>query len=251
MSEGAPGFAHPFIAADAAALGAAAAAHAAARIRALAARHGRFAVVFATGASQLATLRALTAMDLPWRQIVGFHLDEYIGLSAGHPASFRWYLREELAAKAPFAAFHFIAADAADAAAACGEYARLLAAEPPRLGLIGIGENGHLAFNDPGEADFDDPEAVKIVTLDSACRNQQVAEGWFPRLEDVPARAITLTIPAIMQIPELVVSVPGERKAAIVERVLRGPICPECPATILRRHARAALFLDRASAARL
>lgn len=241
-----------FIGADAAALGAAAAAYAAARLRELARRQAQVAVVFATGASQLATLRALTAMpDLPWGQIVGFHLDEYAGLSGDHPASFRRYLRTELTSKAPLAAFHFIAGDAADPDRVCREYARLLAEQPPQLGLIGIGENGHLAFNDPGEADFDDPQAVKVVALDDACRRQQVAEGWFPRIEDVPQRAITLTIPTIMRVPELVVSVPGERKAEIMARVMGEAISAACPATILRRHPRARLFLDAASAARI
>lgn len=242
----------PVITADANALGAAEAACVAARLRALAARQETVAVIFATGASQLATLRALTAMpDLPWRQVIGFHLDEYLGLPATHAASFRRYLRVELVEKAPLQAFHFIPADAADPLEACRDYAALLAAHPPQLGLLGIGENGHLAFNDPGAADFEDAEAVKVVALDGACRAQQVAEGWFARLADVPAQAITLTLPTIFRIPELMVAVPGERKAEIVRRTLEEPISPSCPATLLRRHPNVRLFLDAASARRL
>jgi glucosamine-6-phosphate deaminase len=121
----------------------------------------------------------------------------------------------------------------------------------PQLALIGIGENGHLAFNDPGEADFADPLDVKVVTLDRACREQQVAEGWFPNVEQVPRSAITLTIPAILRVPTLIVSVPGERKAEIVRRVLYGPISPECPASILRTHPAATVYLDEESASAL
>ncbi len=241
---------------SAAALGHAAAAAAAASLRRLAASHDVIPVVFATGASQLATLRALTAMpDIPWSRIVGFHLDEYVGIAADHPAAFRAYLRRELSAKVPFRDFHFIAApEAAPASSgdpggdqAAAAYGALWRRQPPLLGLIGIGENGHLAFNDPG-ADFADPRTVRVVELDERCRRQQVAERWFPELPAVPRRAITVTLPPLMAIPELIVSVPGERKAEAVRRTRQDPITPACPATLLRRHSGARLFLDAAAA---
>lgn len=243
---------------DAAALGRAAAQFAARRLRALAAAGGPFAVAFATGASQLATLRALIAIrDLPWDQVIGLHLDEYAGLAEDHPAAFRAYLRRELASRVPFRAFHFLpapgpaqlsaTADPAAAERAAQAYAAVWRAHPPRLGLIGIGENGHLAFNDPG-ADLADPLTVRLVTLDGACRRQQVAEGWFGSLAEVPRQALTVTLPALMAIPELILSVPGPRKREAVHRTLHAPISPACPATLLRRHPRAHLFLDAASA---
>jgi glucosamine-6-phosphate deaminase len=229
-------------------LGRAAAEHAAARIRALAAVHAEFSVVFATGASQLETLRALvTIPDLPWDRITGFHMDEYIGISAAHPASFRRYLREELVSRVPLRAFHEVEGDTGRPDAFCEYYAGVLRHHAPQLCLLGIGENGHLAFNDPPEADFNDPKDVKIVTLDAECRRQQVNEGWFETYSDVPSQAITLTITALFRVPELILSVPGSRKAAIVERTLHEEISTRCPATILRTHSNAHLYLDRES----
>lgn len=237
-------------------LGRAAAAAAAASLRRLAASREVIPVVFATGASQLATLRALTALpDVPWPRIVGFHLDEYVGIAADHPAAFRAYLRRELATKVPFRDFHFIAAPEVPAMGAddpggdpaAAAYGALWRSQPPLLGLIGIGENGHLAFNDPG-ADFADPQTVRVVQLDEQCRRQQVAEGWFAELPAVPRQAITVTLPPLLAIPELIVSVPGERKAGAVRRTRQDPITPACPAALLRRHAAARLFLDAASA---
>lgn len=209
-------------------------------------------VVFATGASQLAMLRALTDMPgLPWNRVVGFHLDEYVGLDDRHPASFRRYLRENLTSRVQMRIFHEIDGSSADPAAVCREYAEKLRGAAPRLCLLGIGENGHLAFNEPAEADFADPVDVKVVTLDGACRQQQTAEGWFGSIVEVPANAITVTIPAILRIPRLILSVPGERKAEIMRRVLTAPIAPECPATILRTHPGATVYLDPDSAALL
>ncbi len=227
---------------DRKALGAAAAAHAARSICALAEKLPLVPVVFATGASQLETLRALTAMPgIPWDRVIGFHMDEYVGISDQHPASFRRYMRDELHSKVPMREFHGVEADA-DA------YAELLRAHSPQLCLAGIGENGHLAFNDPPVADFNDPVDAKVVMLDRECREQQVAEGWFPDLDSVPPRAITLTIPALFRIPELILSIPGERKAAIVARTLKEEISTRCPATVLRRHPNAHLYLDEQSA---
>ncbi|HUI41670.1 MAG TPA: glucosamine-6-phosphate deaminase [Terriglobia bacterium] len=234
------------------ALGQAAAAAAAARLKALAEQHDSLAVIFATGESQLATLRALTAAPgVPWNRITGFHMDEYLGISEDHPASFRHYLRENLVRHVPFRSFHFIEGSEEVAEKTCAEYAALLQAHRPLLCLLGIGENGHLAFNDPAEADFHDPVDAKVVRLDAVCRRQQVNEGWFASLDEVPSRAITLTIPALMRVPELILSVPGERKAGIVSRTLTEAESTACPATILRRHPRATLYLDADSAAKL
>lgn len=211
---------------------------------------GAAAVIFATGASQLATLHALTGMSgMPWDRITGFHMDEYAGISEDHPASFRRYLREHLTARVPLREFFEIDGSAEDAAGVAARYADLLRAHSPKLCLLGIGENGHLAFNDPAEANFWDPLDAKVVTLDETCRAQQVAEGWFPDLAAVPRQAITLTIPALLRVPKLIVSVPGKRKAEIVARALREPISTACPATILRAHADATLYLDADSAA--
>jgi glucosamine-6-phosphate deaminase len=230
-------------------MGAAAAAHAAGVIRRLAEEHPVVPVIFATGASQLDTLRALVALTgIPWDRVVGFHMDEYVGISSGHPASFRRYMHDELAGKVPMREFHNVEGDAADPEQECERYARLLRRYSPLLCLAGIGENGHLAFNDPPVADFSDPRDAKVVTLDRECREQQVAEGWFPTIDAVPTRAITLTIPTLFRVPELILSVPGERKAAIVARTLREEISTKCPATILRTHPNAHLYLDGESA---
>ena len=229
-------------------LGSAAAEYAASEMRALAQVHPLLSIVFATGTSQLETLRALTAIPgLPWDRVIGFHLDEYVGIGADHPASFRRYLRQELVERVPLSQFNPVEGDAADPEAFCDQYAELLRAHPPQLCLLGIGENGHLAFNDPGVADFNDPKDVKIVALDRECRQQQVNEGWFASLDEVPRRAMTLSISALMRIPSLVVSVPGERKARIVERTLYEEISTRCPATILRTHLNTRLYVDRAS----
>jgi glucosamine-6-phosphate deaminase len=209
-------------------------------------------VIFATGASQLDTLHALTSMPgLPWRKVHGFHLDEYIGIDENHPASFRRYLRENLTARVPLGEFFEIDGSSADLDGVRQEYAEKLRAVGPQLCLLGIGENGHLAFNDPSEANFDDPDAIKVVTLDTMCRQQQLAEGWFKSLEEVPARALTLTIPALFKVPKLIVSVPGIRKATSVRRALQEPISSNCPATILRTHPDVTLYLDPESASEL
>jgi glucosamine-6-phosphate deaminase len=214
--------------------------------------HGResIGVVFATGASQLPILNALVAGDdVPWEKIVGLHLDEYVGISPHDPGSFRHYLAQHLTSRVRLREFHAIDGDAPDLAAVCDRYARLLYEVRPEICLMGIGENGHLAFNDPGVANFSDPVDVKVVELDRTCLEQQAAEGWFPSVDRVPRQAITLTLPAILRIPHLIVSVPGERKAAIVRRALQEPISTACPATILREHPGATLYLDQSSAA--
>lgn len=233
-------------------MGKAAAEAAAERLRALAAQNETVAVIFATGASQMAMLEALTAIpDLPWNKVVGFHMDEYLGLSDQHPASFRRYMREHLTSKVPMRQFYGVDGTAADVEKTCREYAELLRRYNPQLCLLGIGENGHLAFNDPAEADFDDPLDIKVVSLDAQCRQQQVNESWFKTLSEVPQQAITLTIPTLFRVPQLILSVPGERKAHIVNRTLSEAISTRCPATVLRKHSHATIYLDPASAAEL
>lgn len=234
------------------AMGRAVAEDVAQRLHALAVQHKTVPMIFATGASQLATLKALTAIEnVPWSQVMGFHMDEYLGISEDHPASFRNYLREHLTRRVPQLRFYAIDGSNADPGKVCREYAKLLRDYPPLLCLLGIGENGHLAFNDPAEADFHDPEEIKVVTLDSACRQQQVNEGWFPTPAAVPQQAITLTIPTLMRVPELFASVPGPRKAHIVRRTVEEPVSTQCPATILRTHPNATVYLDQASATEL
>jgi glucosamine-6-phosphate deaminase len=227
-----------------------AAAHAAAdAMKKLANTHDVIGVIFATGASQLATLDALTAIeDLPWNRVSGFHMDEYVDLDVNHPASFRRYLRERLTGKVQMKKFLEIDGNASDPQETGNEYAAQLRAVDPQLCLLGIGENGHLAFNDPFIADFTDPLGAKVVRLDAECRQQQVAEGWFESTEVVPEFAITLTVPTLIRVPQLILSVPGTRKAKIVRRALQDPISIGCPATILRSHPNATMYLDPESA---
>lgn len=206
-------------------------------------------VIFATGASQLDTLEALTGIEsLPWNKVRGFHMDEYVGIAADHPASFRRYLRERLTQKVQMKEFFEIDGSLSDPEQTARDYAQKLRSAEPQLCLLGIGENGHLAFNDPDVANFEDPLDIKIVRLDAMCRQQQAAEGWFPSVEDVAEYAITLTIPTLFRVPKLIVSVPGGRKAKIVRRALEEPISTDCPATILRTHPDVTLYLDFESA---
>lgn len=237
---------------DGKSLGIAAASAAAGAMKALGASLESFGVIFATGVSQQDTLEALTRMEgIPWDRVRGFHLDEYVGLPIEHAASFRRYLRENLTSKVDIRSFYEVDGTAADLDHVCRNYAEKLQAANPRLCLLGIGENGHLAFMDPAVADFNDPRDVKVVRLDTACRTQQVAEGWFNNLEAVPERAISVTIPAMLRVPKLIVSVPGSRKAAIVRRTLEEAISTKCPATILRTHPDVTVYLDQESAAEL
>lgn len=234
------------------AAGQAAAEKAACAIASLAEAEEDVGIIFATGASQMNMLRTLTTFgDLPWERVIGFHMDEYEGLAADHPASFRRYLKERLVSRVAMKGFHPIDADRKDLSEVCAEYASSLRAVVPRLCLLGIGENGHLAFNDPPVADFHDPEDVKVVALDEACKRQQCAEGWFNSIEEVPDRAVTLTIPALLRVPKLIVTVPGPRKAEIVRRALMEEVSRACPATILRTHPDCTLYLDVHSASEL
>ena len=236
---------------DKAALGAAAAEGAGASLRRTIATQGSARVIFATGASQYEFLAALLKVPgVDWRAVTAFHLDEYLGLLAQHPASFRRYLRERLFDHLPFGAIHLLQGDAPDPRAECRRYAGLLAAAPVDLACIGIGENGHLAFNDP-PADLQTPELVRIVELDEACRRQQVGEGHFATVNDVPGRALSLSIPAILAAREISCAVPDLRKAQAVRGSLEGPITPQCPGSALRKHSHVRLYLDRDSASLL
>jgi glucosamine-6-phosphate deaminase len=216
------------------------------------AESGRAHVVFAAAPSQNEFLASLVAhRELDWTRVVGFHMDEYLGLGADHPASFRRYLQERLFRLVGLAGdrLRLIAGEQADRPLrTCLAYEDALRAEPAHVVCAGIGENGHLAFNDPPVADFADPVLVKVVRLDAASRAQQFHDSSFDRLDDVPAHAYTLTIPALLAAPVVSVVVPGPRKADAVLATLRGPIQESCPATALRRHPGARLYLDRDSA---
>ncbi len=232
-------------------LGRAAAVAAAETINALLPQKEPVNLVFSTGASQFKFMDGLKEQAIPWDKIAGFHLDEYEHISADHPASFRLWLKTRIEGPFKPGAFYYIEGDAADIEAECQRYAKLIQENPIDLGFIGIGENGHVAFNDPPVADFNDPLLVKIVELDKACRQQQVGEGWFPNIDAVPKRALTLTVPAIMACKEIISVVPDARKANAVRDALEGPITTACPASILRTHPNATLFLDKDSASKL
>lgn len=230
-------------------LGLAAAANTADILIRTVARKGKARMIVATGNSQMEFIRALASFEaIPWKQITVFHMDEYVGLPEEHPASFREWIRIRVEEVFHPAAMHYLDGNA-DPASECRRYAKLLTEEPIDLVCFGIGENGHIAFNDPGVADFEDPEIVKQVELDYACRKQQVGEGHFPEFDAVPTHALTLTIPALLAADHLQVVVPDARKAAAVRAAVHGPISTECPASILRTEAKARLFLDTASAA--
>ena len=235
---------------DRAALGKAAARAVAPRIRALQEERKLLNLVFASAPSQDETLEALLLQPgIDWARINAFHMDEYIGLPADAPQSFGQYIRTRFFSKLGFREVFYIDGNAPDANAECERYARLLREHPTDIALLGIGENGHLAFNDPGIADFEDPLLVKVnQNLDGTCRKQQVNDGHFRTLTEVPASAITLTIPALFSARSIFVLVPGRSKREIVRRTLEGPVDVACPATILRRHPDACLYLDRDSA---
>ena len=232
-----------------AAMGAAAGRQAAAGIRAAIVRQGAANVILATGASQFETLKALAAeQGIDWSRVTCFHLDEYAGMGVDHPASFRRYLKERFADLVPgLKVFHYVAGDAPDLAAECRRLGELIVGHPIDVACIGIGENGHLAFNDP-PADFTTREPYLVVNLDEDCRRQQLGEGWFPTLADVPTRAISMSIHRIMQSAEVVCSVPDARKARAVLAAVTAPVSPRVPATILREHPNCTLLLDEPAA---
>jgi glucosamine-6-phosphate deaminase len=231
-------------------MGARAASDAAERIRGALAARGAARIIVATGASQFTVLgRLVEEPAIDWPKVEVFHLDEYIGLAADHPASFRRYLHERFVDRLPVGAFYAIDGEA-PAEAECRRLGELIERQPIDVALVGIGENGHLAFNDP-PADFETQTPFLRVALDEACRRQQWGEGWFPRLDDVPREAITMSIAQIMKSRAIVCSVPDERKAAAVKASVEGPVSPLVPASILQRHAAATLLLDGPAASLL
>ncbi len=236
--------------ADCPAMSAAAAKHAASSLRRVINESGKARIVAATGASQLEFLRALTALkDIDWPRVELFHLDEYVGIPESHPASFRRYLRENLIDKTGIRNYHFLDGTR-PVDDVIHEVGRELSSAAIDVMFAGIGENGHLAFNDP-PADFDTTDPYILVNLDEACRRQQVGEGWFARLEDVPTRAISMSIRQMMQADELLVIVPDERKALAVKAAVEGDLTALVPASIIRTHPNVTLYLDEPAASRL
>lgn len=212
---------------------------------------GEANIIVATGNSQLTFLAALRTAEINWSKVNIFHMDEYVGIDSNHPASFPIYLQKYLISYIHPKAFFPVRTQTDDLEGACWEYEALLRKYPVDLCALGIGENGHLAFNDPPNADFNDPVWLKVVKLDEASRRQQVGEGHFARLEDVPTHAITLTIPALLAAKRVLAIVPEARKIDAVYRTLYSPISEECPSSILRKMPHAHLFLDVDSASRI
>jgi glucosamine-6-phosphate deaminase len=233
-------------------LGQRAAQQAATALRDAIEKNGEANVIVATGASQFEMLAALVvAPDVDWTRVTGFHLDEYVGMPSTHPASFRKYLQERFvgALPQPLRAFHPINAEG-NAHAECERLNALLSVVIIDVALVGIGENGHLAFNDP-PADFQTTQPYIVVNLDEDCRRQQLGEGWFPSLDQVPQQAISMSIHQIMKSRQIVCSVPDERKARAVKACVEGPVSPQAPASILQQHTNVTIYLDSAAASLL
>lgn len=229
-------------------LGKAAAIAAAAFIRAAIAKNGTANIILATGTSQFETLKQLVAAPgIDWGKVVMFHLDEYIGLPVTHAASFRKYLQERFIEKAPTLQAAYLINGEEDAPAECDRLNKLIMQHPIDAALVGIGENGHLAFNDP-PADFETEQPYIIVELDESCRKQQSGEGWFDTLEDVPRQAISMSIKQIMKSKHIICSVPDKRKAIAVKNSLEQAVGNLYPASILQSHTNCTYFLDTSSA---
>ena len=231
-------------------LGKAAASQAAAAIRRAIAQNGRARVVAASAASQFEFLAALIAEPgIDWKKIELFHLDEYIGLPMTHPASFCKFLNDRLISQTGITHTHLLDGEK-DPAAVIAEVSQSISAAPIDVAFLGIGENGHIAFNDP-PADFDTEAPYIVVQLDEPCRQQQVGEGWFPDLADVPTHAISMSVRQVLKAKEILAIVPDARKAAAIAACFNGPVTPLAPSSILRTHSNATIYLDRNSAARL
>ena len=215
-------------------------------------KRGGARVIAATGNSQKDFIdRLVIERDVPWDRVTLFHMDEYVGLGASHPASFRLWIRTRIEGHVHPKEAHYIEGDAPDVDAEAGRYERLLLSDEIDLAFVGIGENGHIAFNDPPVADFHDPKIVKRVALDDACKRQQAGEGHFESVKAVPSEALTITCPGLFRAKAWITVVPDQRKAEAVKAALEGPITTACPASILRRHPNATVYLDRSSASRL
>lgn len=233
-------------------MGKAAASDIAEAVREVLGRKEECSMIFAAAPSQNEVLEALREdASIEWGRIRAFHMDEYCGLAPDAPQAFGNFLEEALFAKVPLKAVHYLRDAGAAPEEVCANYAALLERYPADIVCLGIGENGHIAFNDPPVADFRDPELVKVVELDSVCRRQQVNDGCFSSLDAVPSFAVTLTVPALCRAERMFCVVPGVRKADAVQNTCKGEIGEKCPATALRRHGGAVLYLDRDSAAGL
>ncbi len=215
-------------------------------------KFGRARVMAATGNSQIQFIEALVSRpEIDWQRVEIFHMDEYVGLSASHPSSFRFWIKTRLVDEVHPAAAHYLAADAPDLDAEIRRYSELLLAGPLHVAFVGFGENGHIAFNDPDVGSFHDPAIVKRVELDEACRRQQTGEGHFPDLNSVPKEALTVTCPGLFRASAWLCCVPDARKAEAVRNALEGPISTACPASLVRCHPNATVYLDSGSAALL
>jgi len=230
-------------------LGQKAATHGAKLIRKAIVEQGNANIILATGASQFELLAALIREEVDWAKVIGFHLDEYIGLPESHPASFRTYLQERFVDKVPINKFYYVNGEN-DPVVECKRLGQIISQHPIDVAFIGIGENGHLAFNDP-PADFNTKEPYITVMLDDACRRQQLGEGWFATLNEVPEQAISMSIQQILKSKAILCAVPDSRKARAVKNVVEGKVTPEVPASILQEHYQAIIYLDEKSAALL
>lgn len=225
---------------------------AAERIRKLLDEKQTVNILFAAAPSQNELLDNLALQPgIEWERINAFHMDEYIGLPDGDPRTFGEYLKNRIFSKVPFGGIYYINDIGDDQPTVCRRYAELLDRFPLDFGFLGIGENGHIAFNDPPVADFDDPEKVKIVELDGKCRQQQVNDGCFATLAEVPIQAVTLTLPSLRRIPSIFCTAPTINKAQAVHDMVYGPVATSCPASILRLHPDTTVYLDEASASML
>ena len=209
-------------------------------------QNGNANIIVATGASQFEMLNQLIKEDINWSLVTAFHLDEYIGISETHPASFRKYLKERFVDQVNLKEFNYVDGSS-DPYEECIRVGKLISQHPVDVAFVGIGENGHLAFNDP-PADFETEEPYLVVSLDEACRRQQLGEGWFPTFNDVPEKAISMSVKQIMKSKAIICSVPDKRKAIAVRDTLKKEISPDCPASILRNHPNTVMFLDKESA---
>lgn len=236
---------------DPAQMGMQAAADGAALIRQALETQGSATIIVATGASQFTMLEQLVREDgIDWSRITGFHLDEYIGLPLSHPASFRKYLKERFVDLVPLKEFHYIDGEVQPADEECRRLAAAITEHEVDVAFVGIGENAHLAFNDP-PADFQTESPYLVVDLDDACRQQQLGEGWFPTFDDVPKQAISMSVQQILKSKAIVCTVPDARKAEAVAAAVEGPVTPDMPASILQNHSQTSLYLDRAAASKL
>jgi glucosamine-6-phosphate deaminase len=209
-------------------------------------KSGKANIIVATGASQFEMLGELVKEDIDWSVVTGFHLDEYIGIGISHPASFRKYLKERFVDLVPIKAFHYVDGSN-DSVAECKRLGEIIRQHAIDVAFVGIGENGHLAFNDP-PADFETENPYLVVNLDDDCRRQQLGEGWFPTFDDVPKQAISMSIKQIMKSKHIICSVPDERKAVAVKNTLESEVSPLVPASVMQLHPSTWLFLDKSSA---